>query len=226
MGITRIRTGCEALDEMLDGGYESDIITTIYGASGAGKTNMALICAVETAKKGKKVIFIDTEGGFSAARLSQISEDKKVHESFLFIRPVSFEEQRKAFEKLKKLVNDSIGLIIVDTIAMLYRIELGKNEEIFGANRELGKQISFLTEIARKKNIPILLTNQVYSGFDDKEDIKMVGGDIIKYGSKCIIMLKSYGDKRILQLKKHRSIPDGKSMAFRIVGKGIECIPG
>jgi len=223
MANGRITTGCPELDTLLDGGYENDILTTIYGASGSGKTNLALICAVSMVKTGKKVFYIDTEGGFSAARLNQICPDQEVHDKLNFIRPISFDEQKKAFSKLRDVVDSSFGLIIIDTIAMLYRLELGKNEEVFEANRELGKQISILTEIARKKNIPILVTNQVYSGFDDGDEIKMVGGDIIKYGSKCIILVKkTLSEERQLILKKHRSIPEGRALNFRIVNKGIE----
>lgn len=222
----RLPTGFEELDKMLQGGYEDDILTTIYGPSGTGKTNLCLLCAVKVAESGKKVIYIDSEGGFSASRLSQIAGGAgKVSDAFLFLRPVSFEEQRRSFEKLKEIISGDIGLIVVDTISMLYRIELGKNEEVFEANRELGKQISILTEIARKRRIPVLITNQVYSGFNDCEDIKMVGGDIIKYGSKCIIELKSLkGNTRLLVLKKHRSIEEGKSLAFRIVENGVKAV--
>ena len=36
-------------------------------------------------------------------------------------------------------------------------------------NRELGRQISYLNEIARKKDIPVLVTNHVYADFEEKE---------------------------------------------------------
>lgn len=226
MATERLSSGCSEIDMLLEGGYENDILTAIYGSSGSGKTNLCLICAVNVAKERKKVIYIDTEGGFSVSRLNQIAGgSKEINDNFLFLRPVSFNEQKKSFEKLKEIVNAEIGLIIVDTIAMLYRIELGKNDKMYETNRELGKQVSYLTEIARKKKIPIIMTNQVYSGFDEQEDIRMVGGDIIKYGCKCIIELKkTKSGTRIFILKKHRSIAEGKKLFFRIVESGIEPI--
>ena len=60
------------LDELLDGGFENDVVTTIYGPAGSGKTNICVIAAINVAKNGGKVIFIDTEGGFSAERAKQI----------------------------------------------------------------------------------------------------------------------------------------------------------
>lgn len=226
MGGKRIPTGNKGLDNFLEGGYETDIITTLYGPGGSGKTCLCLVSSVDVVRNGKKVIYIDTEGSFSLERLKQIAPDyKKILENILFLKPTTFEEQRKAFKKLKELVNYRIGLIVVDTIAMLYRIELGKSEEIYETNRELGLQISYLTEIARKKNIPILITNQVYSSFDNRDQVKMVGGDILKYGSKCLIELqKKHKNRRVAILRKHRSIQEEKFFVFDIVGEGIVAV--
>src|SRR3989338_6310363 len=159
----KVSTGSKILGAMLGGGYEKDVITTIYGPAGAGKTVLCILCSINVIRAGKKVMYIDTEGGFSLERFKQIashiSQDyKKLLDNILFLRTTNFAEQKKAFEKLKEIVNDKMGLIVVDTIAMLYRLELGKSEEVYEINRELGKQISYLTEISRKKNIPILVT--------------------------------------------------------------------
>ncbi|MBI2659465.1 DNA repair and recombination protein RadB [Candidatus Woesearchaeota archaeon] len=223
----KITTGSKVLDAMLDGGYENDVITTIYGPAGSGKTVLCLLCAINVARSGKKVVYVDSEGGFSLERLKQIashiSQDyEKILDKIIFLKPTSFAEQKKSFEKLKDIVNDRIGLIIVDTIAMLYRLELGKNEDIQDVNRELGKQISCLTEIARKKNIPVLVTNQVYTDFDDKNKVNIVGGDILKYGSKCLIELQiTPNSNRRAILRKHRSIQEEKEILLKIVEGGI-----
>lgn len=223
----KIPTGSKILDAMLEGGYEKDAITTIYGPAGAGKTVLCLLAAMTMSRSGKKVIYVDTEGGFSVERLKQISESikhdyKKILDNIIFLKPTVFEEQKKSFEKLKELVNDKIGLIIVDTIAMLYRIEMGKSEEVQGVNRELASQISYLTEIARKKNIPILITNQVYADFEEKGRVNIVGGDILKYGSKCLIELQitPNGNRRLI-LRKHRSIKPEQEFIYTIVEGGI-----
>lgn len=222
----RIPTGSKILDIMLDGGYEKDVITTIYGPAGSGKTVLCLLCAINVAIN-KKVVYVDSEGGFSLERLKQIASHinqdyKKLLDNIIFLKPTSFAEQKKSFEKLKDIVNDKVGLIVVDTIAMLYRLELSKNEDIHEVNIELGKQISYLTEIARKKGIPVLITNQVYSDFDARDKVNIVGGDILKYGSKCLIELQitPNGNRRLI-LKKHRSLEPEKELIFKIVEGGI-----
>lgn len=223
MGVKRISTGVGILDNALRGGYEADVITTIYGPAGSGKTNLCIMSMIEVIKKNKKVIYIDTEGGFSVERLMQVHpEYKKVLDNTLFFKPTSFEEQKKVFDKLKGLVSDKIGLIVVDSISMLYRLELGKTEEVYHTNRELGLHLSILTDIARNRNIPVLLTNQVYSVFDERDKVNMVGGDIIRYGSKCLIELqKAHMNKRKFIVRKHRSLPESEGSVFEIRENGI-----
>jgi len=224
--MNRLPTGSRILDNMLDGGYESDIITTLYGPAGSGKTNLCILCCINTARS-KKVIYVDTENNFSVDRFRQICSSThqnyaKLLNNIIFLRPGSFDEQKKSFEKLKDSINNKVGLIIIDSIAMLYRLEIGKNDDIYEVNRELGKQLAFLKELASKKLIPILLTNQVYSDFEDKNKINLVGGDLLRYGSKCLLELQPTpsGNRRCI-VKKARSLEAEKEITFKIVEGGI-----
>ncbi len=224
--MDRTTTGITCFDQLLEGGFESDTITTMYGPSGAAKTNICLQFAVSTALTGKKVIFVDTEGGISIDRLKQLTDNwETVLDKLLIFKPTTFEEQERTINQVKELVSsmkpDKIGGIIIDTISMLYRLER-HNGEVHDTNRALGLQIAKLSEIARKKNIPILITNQVYADFDKPLSVNMVGGDLLKYGSKCLIELqKTPTDSRRAILKKHRSIKEGKTILFTIENKGI-----
>jgi DNA repair protein RadB len=219
----KVSTGSLILDKLLEGGYEKDIITTIYGPAGSGKTLLCLLSLIKIAESSKKIIYIDTEGGFSIERLKQLSpEYKTILDKIVFLRPTSFQGQKGAFEKLKEAVNNKIGMIIIDTIAMLYRLELGKSNDVYEVNRELGKQLGCLSEIARKKKIPVLVANQVYADFNKKDKVNIVGGDLLKYSSKCLMELQitPSGNRRVI-LKKHRSISAEKEATFKIIEKGI-----
>jgi len=225
--MENIPTGSKILDKLLDGGYEKDIITTIYGPAGSGKTNLCILCAMNTARDGKKVIYIDTENNFSIERFKQICQSinqnyAKLLNNIVFLRPASFEEQKKTFEKLKDIVNDKIGLIIFDSVAMLYRLEIGKNEDVYDVNKALGMQLAYLKEIASKKHIPVLITNQVYSDFEEKDKVNMVGGDLLRYASKCLLELQiTPNSNRRCIIKKHRHLPENSEITFRIVEGGI-----
>ncbi len=233
---TKISTGSFDLNKFLYGGYEKDIITTIYGGAGSGKTNFCILAAVSQARKAHKVIFIDTEGGFSVERVKQIAgeEYENVLKNIFLMKPTSFEEQEKAFSRmLDELAG--VSLIIVDGMTMLYRLELaearkaGDESKISVINSQLAKQLRILAEIARKKDIPVIATNQVYSGFQSEEDLKsgkekenrMVGGDLMKYWSKCLIELQNSRGKKKAIIRKHRSLPE-KELDFEIVNAGIK----
>ncbi len=226
----KVSAGSYDLNKWLHGGYDSDIITTLYGGPGTGKTNFSIIAAVSQAQKGKKVLFLDTEGGFSTERVRQIVNGKnngngveKVLENIILLKPTNFAEQKKAFDALLKYIKEQISLIIVDGMTMLYRLDFAdaRDKDILAVqqvNAELTRQMRLLAEISRKNNIPIIITNQVYN-WDNEQ--RMVGGDILKYWSKCLIELENGGGRRTAYLRKHRSLPE-KTMDFQIHNGGIK----
>ena len=235
--IEKISAGSYDLNKWLYGGYEKGVITMIAGPPASGKTNFCILASCSQAKKGNKIIFVDTEGGFSVERVKQIMGEgyRDILEKILLIELTSFEEQKKFFSNLLgKIKKDHVSLIIVDGMAMLYRLELGgaikqrDDEQIRDVNREVVKQMRILAEISRKQNIPIIITNQVYHEFLSEEDrkkgikreINLVGGDLFKYWSKCIIELKNENGKKKAVLLKHRSLPR-KEMSFDIRNKGV-----
>ena len=132
--MVKISAGSYDLNKWLHGGYESDIVSVIYGDSGSGKTNFCLLTAVSQAKKGNKVIYIDTEGGFSSERIKQLAfeEYDDVLKNILLLKPTNFNEQKQAFDKILEYLKKEVSLIIVDGMTILYRLDFaearGKNE--------------------------------------------------------------------------------------------------
>lgn len=221
--VDKISSGLDFVDRFLGGGYETNVVTTLYGPSGSGKTNLCLLAALSVVERGKKVLFVDTEGGISVQRIQQLCPRyEEALARIIFFNSYTFENQKEIIAQLRDLVNEHIGLIIVDSISMLYRVELGKNNEVYDVNSALGQQIATLVEIARKKHIPVLVTTQVYSDFDHRDQVKMVGGDLLRYGSKCLLELQKFNSCWGLTLRKHRSLPEGKEAKFMIVQKGVE----
>ena len=217
--------GVTELDGFLHGGLEFGVVTTIYGPAGTGKTTICLMALLAAIRGGKKVVFLDSEGGFSVSRLSQLAgtaDLKTILDKVLLLKPTNFTEQKAIYEKLKILVNKTISLLIVDTATTLYRIAASEGDERQEVNRVLGQQIALLAELARKFDIPVLVTNQVYADFDNPNAVNMVGGDILGYRSKCLIELqKFHGSNRKAIIRQHRSLPEGRELVFVIVEKGI-----
>lgn len=219
---TKISTGTVPFDWLLEGGYEKGVVTAIYGPGGSGKSVLCMLCAAHSIKN-QKIIYIDTEEGFSVIRFKQICEDyQNVLDKIIFLKPTTFTEQSQSVLQLKDiLLKQKIGLIVVDTISMHYRAELN-DQNSKELNNQFVLQLRDLIEIARKKEIPILVTSQVYSDINEKDKLNIVGGLMIKNMSKCIIELKKIDGKRKAVLRKHRSLPEGKEIGFQITEQGIE----
>jgi len=213
-------TGCRNIDELLGGGLPERTITQLYGPAGSGKTIVCLQALKNASLIGKKVMYVDSEGGFSQQRLEQIAGDKKqtILKNTILVEPTNFEEQIKIMDKLE---NEKVDLIIVDSITALYRIEMTE-DKVQETNKALGKQLTQLLGYARKNNIPILLTNQVYSNFDNG-NIEPVGGDLLKYISKVVVeMSKEDAVTRKMKLKKHLFKKEDEETKFEITGQGLK----
>lgn len=220
----KVPSGSKVIDKLLNGGFEKGVISTLFGPAGSGKSNIAIIIALQVAGQGKKVVFVDTEGGFSVERAAQLAPTKykALLKNIILLEPTSFEEQKKVFEKLREIVSkEKIGLIVVDSIVMLYRLQRGSDEDVSVTNKELANQLAMLSSIARKKDIAILTTNQVYADFSKPNNFHMVGGDLLKYWSKCIVKLEAVNGVRKASIYKHRSLPEGNSVYFDIVNNGL-----
>ena len=224
--LDRISSGCNCIDELLAGGFELGIITQIYGASGTGKTNLCIQLAIECVRSGKKVIYIDTEG-FSAERFKQIAgEDaKKIGGEIIIYEPTSLPQQYSTIVSLEKIMSEKIGLIILDSAALFYRLGLSteeSNEVNISTRRELVNQIGLLHGLARKHGVAVVITNQVYKDVSTGE-VCPIGGTAIEHLSKAIILLERTGiSKRRATLRKHRSKSEGTSCEFILTDKGAQ----
>src|SRR6056297_732713 len=177
----QLASGCQPIDEMLEGGFEAGVVTQIFGEAGSGKTNICLQLAVECVKQGKKAIYIDTEA-ISPHRFKQIAGEnaKEIAQHIIIFEPHNFEEQYAATNVIEKLISDKIGIIVVDSATAFYRFELDQEDSSIRTRRELSNQIGFLHGIARKYNIIVVITNQVYSDVVTGK-MKPIGGSGIEH---------------------------------------------
>jgi DNA repair protein RadB len=220
---TRLPTGCPPLDELLHGGVESGALTELFGEAGSGKTNVCLQLARNMALAGKKTVYIDTEG-VSLERLQQMSGEHylRVRENLLFFEPYSLREQEAVIDKTVRLASGAtdIGLVIVDSATLHYRIALGTGDDV-GGRRALGAQLHTLIGLARKRDIPVVITNQVTTNLDTDE-LEPLGGSIVRHLSKAVVRLDKTGiGRRRATIVKHRAVQENASCEFRITTRGL-----
>ncbi len=215
-----IPSGSKCIDGLLGGGVETGTVTQFYGQSGTGKTTICLMLAKNVVRK-YKAAYIDTEG-LSAERVKQIFGDTSLFSRVYVSEVFEFRQQSTALKEAERLCrNENIKLIIVDSFTSLYRSELEDEERQIKVKRELTSQLTFLLGIARKYDVAVVITNQMFTDIRTGED-RPLGGTSIDHLSKVIVALEKAGDKRVATLVKHRWLKEGGSCEFRITDRGIE----
>ncbi|XP_057379404.1 DNA repair protein RAD51 homolog 2-like [Daphnia carinata] len=161
------------LDTFLKGGITCGHITEFSGAPGLGKTQLCLQLALSNALHGKVngVLYIDSEGAFSASRLLDIAvhkygiaTEKDIQSSLNRIhlwRPLSLKEIIDKLISIEVLiVKEHIGLLIIDSMGSIVRRDFGADKSI-----ERGAQMcslsSSLKRIAHDFNLAVVVTNHV-----------------------------------------------------------------
>jgi DNA repair protein RadB len=221
-----IPTGCISLDKLLGGGFPAEGVSLVYGEAETGKTSLAVQCAVNCARRGIKSLFIDTDGTFSYERLSQIAEYdyEKISPLMIIMRPTTFQEQSNAIDQLEKVITNKFGLIIVDTVTSLYRVELDDTEETYAANRELNRQLAVLTQIVKTCGVAVLVISQVRSvPLGETVEMKPVATRVLNYWSEVVLDMKQTGQTRVIKVlrEKHPSIKGTGFCYVRIESTGI-----
>lgn len=203
-----VKTGSEDLDKFLN---EYNLITSIYGEAGSGKSTLCLLATIEQAINNKKVIFLDTEKNFSVERFEQLlnGRDKDCMKNILVLTIKNFNFQHTQIKNLENIKN--VSLIVIDSLTHYYRRLQRREPEL--AKAMLAKQLTILKEISNR--IPILVTSQVYSNMDN--DVFPLGKELLKKYSNRIIKLEKSPRKIILE-------KENKSVNLEIINEGIKII--
>jgi DNA repair protein RadB len=90
----------------------------------------------------------------------------------------------------------------------------------------LTRQMLMLLGYAKRYNIPVLITNQVYVDTGTNSYVGL-GGTALEHISKAIVRLKKRGGmgERRACLVKHRSLPEGGAFNFEMAEDGIHTLP-
>jgi len=225
-----IPTGCAPIDDLLDGGFERGTVTQLYGPPAAGKTNLVLSAAAEVAAGGGLAVIVDTEG-LSVERFEQVvgaraeapdaeGDLQALAERIVIQDALDFGEQREAVRDTEALAEQA-DLIAVDSATGFYRLQRDEDEEGGEALRAVANQVTHLLSLARKDDLGVVITNQVYT--DPEEDrIRALGGHTLDHWTGTIVRLDRFrGGNRRATLEKHRSKPAGETAQFRIVDAGL-----
>jgi DNA repair protein RadB len=221
-----IPTGCGAIDDLLGGGFERGAVTQVYGAPAAGKTNVVLSAAMEAAAAGQSVLYIDTEG-LSLDRMEQLASahagpDQTVDDlasRLIITDALSFEDQQEAVQDAAEFATE-VDLVVLDSATGFYRLE--RTEQAEGeALRDVARQITHLLSLARKHDLAVAFTNQVFTD-PDSDQSRGLGGHTLNHWSAIILRLDRFrGGNRRATLEKHHAREAGATGQFAITGDGL-----
>ena len=225
-----IPTGCDPVDDLLGSGLERGTVTQVYGPPAAGKTNVALAAAVQAAASGGRALYVDTEGlsldrfeQLASARLEEgaAADDMDDLASRVIVTEATdFDEQREAVRDVEEFVEE-IDLAVVDSLTGFYRLERAADAMEGDALRAVGDQVTHLLSLARKHDVAVVVTNQVFAD-PDSDRVRPLGGNTLEHWTGVVLRVDRFrGGNRRATLEKHRSKAAGDSVTFRITTDGL-----
>jgi DNA repair protein RadB len=229
--IKKILTGCSCIDSHLNGGISPESVTLIYGEPETGKTTLAMQCAVNCAMQNLKTLFVDCDNTFSPKRLSQVASGKfeEIADLIILIKPADFREQTAVIDRISEYTAKNFGLIVIDTLTSLYRAEVAESSgKAFGPNRELNRQMAILSQTAKTQKMPVVITSQVHSVFDDPYvSVAPVATRVLKFWADTIIAMKPTENPQTIKavLEKTHEKAQEATCHLRIDKTGIHDYP-
>jgi RecA/RadA recombinase len=225
--MIKFQSGCKCIDNNVGGGILPETVTLIYGEPETGKTTLVMQFAADCAKQNLKVLFVDCDNSFSAKRLSQVSPEKfdEIAERIILLKPKDFREQTAVIDRIQDYLTKTFGLIVIDTFTSLYGARVSEfSGKAFSVNRELNRQIAILAQTAKIQKIPVIITSQVRSVFDEESSsVRPVATRVLKFWADTIIALKPTEYPQIIEavFEKTRENPTEATCYVQIGGTGI-----
>ncbi len=224
--MDKLSSGCSSIDSLLKGGFSINQISLVYGEASSGKTLLTFQCAIEAARQKFKVFYIDSDQSFSPHRLDSLPLNPVSLEQIIIFRPDDFQDQIGITETFENLMTKTKTLLVIDSITGLYRASLGKLKETIVYNRELNRELAYLSDLSKRFPLVTVLTGEVHSQPGPGEwSVEPVATRSLEHWSSTIARLRHTAkpDIRELVLEKldGRTVQSPRAL-FRITSQGLE----
>ncbi|MGQ0791466.1 MAG: ATPase domain-containing protein [Nitrosopumilaceae archaeon] len=164
-----ISTGIKKLDHFLDGGIKSGIITDIFGATGTGKTQLAMQITINSLLQGGQVLFQDTTGQFRPERMLDMIKTRNLEPNILDrVKVGRITNASEQIQYLSKIKETNFSLVVIDNVTDLFSFEFNKEDQNLEKNVTFMEYMHELSFISIQKQLPIIVTNMIRQ-FDDLE---------------------------------------------------------
>ncbi len=235
--VLRLTTGSKALDNILDGGLETQTITEFYGEYGSGKSQICHQLCVNVQLPPDRgglngsALYVDTENTFRLERIVEMSkhlglDPEKVAKNIIYAEAYTSDHQMFLLENADEIVKaNNIKLIIVDSLTAHFRSEYIGREMLATRQQRLNKHMHKLIGLARAFNAVAVVTNQVMAKPDIffGDAVQPIGGHIVGHTSHTRVYLRraARGPIRIARLVSSPYLPEGEEI-LKVTENGIE----
>ncbi|MFN3654971.1 MAG: DNA repair and recombination protein RadA [Candidatus Nitrosotenuis sp.] len=232
--IGKITTATQCLDQLLDGGVETQALTEVYGEFGSGKTQFCHTICVTVQKPKEEgglnggVLYIDTENTFRPERIVSIAKAKgmdpeKVLDNIIVARAYNSAHQTLILEEAGPIIEQhNIKLIIADSAVGLFRSEYLGRGTLSDRQQRLNRFMHLLVRTAETYNCAAVATNQVMASPDIffGDPTKPIGGNVVAHTSTYRIYFKKSGKKRIARMVDSPHHPE-EEVIFTVTEAGV-----
>ena len=236
LGLERVTTGSDNLDELFGGGIETGSITELFGEYRTGKTQIAhqLCVTVQLPREQggleANAAYIDTEGTFRPERIVEIAErfgldPQKTLQNITVGRAYTSDHQVNLARDVSAIARDkNIRLVVVDSLTSHFRAEYIGRGTLASRQQNLNQHIHFLLKLAEMHHVAIVVTNQVMArpDFFFGDPTAPIGGHIVAHSCTTRVYLrKSKQTKRVARIVDSPNLPEGEAV-FIVSEKGLE----
>ncbi|MEM2102528.1 MAG: DNA repair and recombination protein RadA [Candidatus Bathyarchaeia archaeon] len=235
--VLRLTTGSKAIDNLLEGGLETQTIIEFFGEFGSGKSQICHQLCVNVQLPPERgglaggALYIDTENTFRTERIVKMAEHlgldpNEVVRNIIFAEAYNSDHQIFLLDNADEIIKENnIRLIIIDSLTAHFRSEYVGRETLAERQQKINKHMHRLIRLAQAFNAVAVVTNQVMAKPDVffGDAVHPVGGHIIAHTSHTRFYLRkaSRGPVRIARLVSSPQLPEGE-VAFKITVNGIE----
>ena len=221
--MEHLTSGCTALNNILNGGFRYGDVSLIYGEASSGKTTLTTSVVINHlfGDQWNKAYYIDSDGKLSIRRLVMIAGgDESILKRLIIWTPKTFEEQSLIIESLPSVIIEEKAVVIIDSITGPYRFKAGDSRLTFTANKELNRELGYLSEVAKTKDAAVIIVGQVHSVMDsDFQAVEPVANRLLRYWSDVILKLETTTVIGIRQALLEK--PDSGACRFKMSDMGI-----
>ena len=225
MGIEKVKTGIEGLDEMLFGGIPIGSTVVVMGSFGTGKTTFGLQFLSQGLAEGEKGIFIsleeDRESILADAEAHGWDLRSKLSEKQLEIVKLEPNDAKVTIQRIKSELPDFIkkfgaSRIVIDSVSLL--------NLLFDTDHDRRTNLFNLSQMVKRTGATLIMTAEV------KDDNPFASRDgLIEYVADGVISLRylemQSRNELMLSLriiKMRRTDHSRKITPYSITNKGLE----